>query len=204
LNRRDGGPVHHPTGSLHHHHHHHHQQSDSDMNAGVNDSEDDDDDSRGYPMPYDQVDYVNGTKVIVSGAGVKAINGIYTRSGSFDGVAKYQKNGIWKDKEETFSLFRCKLSDQSKRWYISIVPKNIQPGTNKDLDFYSAQGRNEFSEYPPEKWMTAMGEGIDPPPTLTWKRDVVPDVDEDPSDNGGRLVTGEGDDVIDDEAMGYL
>ena len=52
-------------------------------------------------------------------------------------VAKYCKIGMWNNENINFSLFRCKLSDETRRWYISIVPKNIQPGTNKDVDFYS-------------------------------------------------------------------
>lgn len=190
LSGRDGGSV--ISGSLRCHNH-----SDSDMNAGMNDSDDEDDDSR-YGLPYEHDNYINEGRVVVSGAGVKAVNGIYLRNGSFDNVAKYHKAGVWKDREEVFSLFRCRLSDQTRRWYISIVPKNIAPGTNKDVDFYSAPALNDHCEYPPENtWTTSKGEGLDPSPTLTWKSEVIPDTEEEPSENGRMLTV---DDGIEDEA----
>ena len=195
LSRRDGSPVHIPSGTLNH--------SDSHANAAINDSEDEDDDSR-----YDTTDGYSGGKVIVTGAGVKAVNGTYRNKGSFDNVSKYIKSGNWKDREEVFSLFRCRLSDNTKRWYISIVPKNIQPGTNKDVDFYLATATGHPNELPPEKkWTTAKDNGVDPSPTVTWKTEPVPaDADEDQIDSSGRISTVV-DDVIEDDsndAMGYL
>jgi len=112
-------------------------------------------------------------QMIVSNAGINVVNGIYNYNGSFDGVAKYSKIGIWNDVRETFSLFRCRLTDHTKRWYVSIVPDKMLPGTNKDLDFYMANATNDLEELPPDSstnWMTEMrypmGCGIDPPPTV--------------------------------------
>ena len=191
LGGRDGGPLHPSVRRP--------NLSDSDMNAEMNDSDEEDDDSR-YGLPYEHDNYMNEGRVIVSGAGIAAVNGMYTRNGSFDNVAKYYKTGVWKDREEVFSLFRCRLSDQTRRWYISIVPSNIQPGTNKDIDFYSAPALNDHCEYPPEKtWTTSKSEGMDPPPVLTWKKTdvVLPDVEEDPCENERMLAVE--DDVIEDE-----
>jgi len=181
----------------------HQNQSDSDANIGGNDS-DDDDDSRFETGES----YSTTGKIAVSGAGLDAINGIYNYSGVFDNVARYSKIGIWQDHEETFSLFRCRLSDHTKRWYISIVPKNIQPGTNKDTDFYLAAATGDQSELPDNhNWVTAKENGIDPPPTVTFKCDPISDSGEDPIDQGGRL-SGEDhhntETVEDDEHMCYL
>jgi len=192
MGHRDG--VHPPSAPLNHHQHH----SDSDMNGS------EDDDSR-----FDQDSSLDGGRIIVEGAGVAAVNGVYTRDGSLDKAGKYRNTGVWKNREVVFSLFRCKLSDGTRRWYISIVPKNIQPGTNKDIDFYSAPTENELSDdAPPEnRWTTAKGEGVDPPPLVYWKPDPAPEVEEQ-VEGGGRFVDGEN--AMDDEgddgqnALGYL
>eukprot|EP00555_Chaetoceros_dichaeta_P011217 CAMPEP_0198254256 /NCGR_PEP_ID=MMETSP1447-20131203/4584_1 /TAXON_ID=420782 /ORGANISM="Chaetoceros dichaeta, Strain CCMP1751" /LENGTH=173 /DNA_ID=CAMNT_0043940231 /DNA_START=678 /DNA_END=1199 /DNA_ORIENTATION=+ len=105
--------------------------------------------------------------IIVSGAGLITVNGVYNYDGIFDTAAKYSKRGMWKNREVTFSLFRCLLSDNTKRWYISIVPSDIQPGTNKDTDFYLATSTGDQSELPDSvMWMTAK-EGKEPAPTAT-------------------------------------
>jgi hypothetical protein len=78
------------------------------------------------------------TKVIVQGAGLDVINGVYVRDGIVDGAGRYVKKAIWNGVEDTFSLFRCNVSNNTQHWFISIVPVGAQPGTNADTDFYSA------------------------------------------------------------------
>merc|ERR1712008_367456 len=95
--------------------------------------------------------------------------------------------GIWNSHDETFSLFRCRLSDNTRRWYISIVPKNIQPGTNKDSDFYYGAATGDQSELPDTvMWVTAKENGKDPAPNVTYKCDPISDSGEDPIDQGDR------------------
>jgi len=181
----------------------HHNQSDSDANIGGNDSDDEDEESR-----YEAGDSYSSGKIIVSGAGLVTVNGVYNYNGAFDTVARYSKSGIWKNREETFSLFRCRLSDNTKRWYISIVPKNIQPGTNKDTDFYLATATGDQSELPDSvTWMTAK-EGTEPAPAVTYKCDPISDSGEDPIDQTEQ-ISGEdhqhtADTVEDDENMCYM
>lgn len=79
------------------------------------DDYDDDDDSR-----FEQ----SVNEVHVQGCGIRDINGLYKRCGHCDEVPKYSKTGLWEGREEDFMLFRCKLSDNTRRWYISIVPGN--------------------------------------------------------------------------------
>jgi len=198
-NRGDSGVVQLAPGGLGHH-----NQSDSDANIGGNDSDDEDEDSR-----YEAGDSYSNGKIIVSGAGLTSVNGIYNYSGVFDTVAKYSKTGIWNGCDETFSLFRCRLSDHTRRWYISIVPKNIQPGTNKDTDFYLATATGDQSELPDTvMWMTAKENGIDPAPTVTYKCDPISDSGEDPIDQSDRRSREDHQNVVetveDDENMCYL
>jgi hypothetical protein len=53
----------------------------------------------------------------------------------------------------------------------------VQPGTNADIDFYSAPVSTHSDDYPPEQGWTKASEGIDPPPMVLIRDD---DVIEDP------------------------
>ena len=70
-----------------------------------------------------------------------------------------------------FSLFQCNVSNNTKHWYISIVPRNSQPGTSTDIDFYSAPVLDSCTEYPPTGTWTKSNEGKEPPPKLVYKND---------------------------------
>eukprot|EP00594_Rhizosolenia_setigera_P017554 CAMPEP_0178974318 /NCGR_PEP_ID=MMETSP0789-20121207/22383_1 /TAXON_ID=3005 /ORGANISM="Rhizosolenia setigera, Strain CCMP 1694" /LENGTH=2735 /DNA_ID=CAMNT_0020662625 /DNA_START=1162 /DNA_END=9369 /DNA_ORIENTATION=- len=159
--RRDGA-VHPPSGPMNHYH------PESEIGPVLNESESED--SR-----LDQV--------LVRHAGEQSANGIYAWSESFDNVGKYCHDGHWNGQTNTFSLFRCKLSDNTRRWYISIVPPNHLPGTTKDTDFYFAPATGEKNEVPPlSGWVTAKGQGVAPPPECSWR--VEPNDDD---ENGERM-----------------
>jgi len=162
--RRDGGVAQHS--------HMPPNNSDSDVNATMNfsddDALDDDDDSR-YEGGKNAVDFI-----FVAGSGIPEINGEYCRSGSCDNVSKYKKSGKWDGKDEEFILFRCKLSDGTRRWYISIVPGNHHPGTTNDVDFYVSP-TDGISNMPPKIGWKATGEGSEPAPTVSLSSDDGPD-----------------------------
>lgn len=160
-NRRDG--------VINHSHNTYENHSDSDLNGDLNASdEEEDDDSR-----FDTYPQSNGGTLHVQGAGSVEVNGIYTCAGKFDSVDLYTKSGIWQGDEVTFTLFRCRLSDNTKRWYISIIPANNTPGTSKDIDFYMTNAHGGMTEIPHGyTWMTAKGHGLDPPPSVEWKQDI--------------------------------
>mmetsp|Transcript_6257 Transcript_6257/g.14120 ORF Transcript_6257/g.14120 Transcript_6257/m.14120 type:complete len:223 (-) Transcript_6257:79-747(-) len=128
--------------------------------------DDDDDDSR----MYDDHKF-RDEKIVVANAGLPVINGVYHREGTFEHAGKYVKSGVWKGVNEEFSLFRCNVSNNTKHWYISIVPAGVQPGTNTDIDFYSAPVGGENPDYPPVSGWTKANEGVNPPPVVTVKED---------------------------------
>jgi hypothetical protein len=131
---------------------------------GIHDSEDDDDDDDS--RMYDEVQRYRDEKVIVQGAGADVINGVYVKDGIHEGAGLYVKKGIWKGSEETFTLFRCHVGNNTQLWYISIAPVGAQPGTNADIDFYSAPVSTQFADYPPEQGWTKASEGTTPPPVV--------------------------------------
>jgi ubiquitin carboxyl-terminal hydrolase 9/24 len=186
LNRRDRGPIHHAPGALYEH------NSDSDLNGELNDSDESDD--------YGGNEFKPGV-VIVRDAGLAEINGAYTSNKKFDGVPRFSKTGVWKGQQQEFTLFRCMLSDQTRRWYISIIPPNHKPGTNKDIDFYLCPAAGTNNEVPHGcVWQTTKEIGVDPPPIVEWKSQLS-NISDDTGDNliDHRVTSNdEYDDIADD------
>ena len=76
------------------------------------------------------------SKVFVEGAGLGEVNGTYLQTGSHEGTPMFRKEGVWRDKEETFCIFLCTYSNGNKSWCLSVVPKGKEPGKTSDIDFY--------------------------------------------------------------------
>ena len=53
-------------------------------------------------------------EMIVEGCGIDAMNGLYKRQGSNDDVPKYVRPGRYNGNDEEFTLFRCKLMDDTR------------------------------------------------------------------------------------------
>ncbi len=156
--------------------------SDSDLNGIHESDEEDDDDSRFEAM--EGYNSMPSGVLQVQGASVASVNGIYTRTGSWDQVDLYTKQGIHEERNIIFSLFRCRLSDNSKRWYISIIPRNNNPGTSKDIDFYMTNATGAVREVPHNYvWSSARPpDAGDTPPTVVWKQEIgLSDDEEDPA-----------------------
>jgi ubiquitin carboxyl-terminal hydrolase 9/24 len=157
----------------------HHTHSDSDM-AGMNDSEDDDEDSQ-----FDAVNTFGNTEndgpfqIVVEGAGNPAVNGVYNQDGYFERACRYVKEGTWNKKTRKFYILQCHVSNNTKHWYISIVPNGGSAGTSSDIDFYTAPLSDEEGHIPPGKEWTISTEGRNPPPTLLFRPKNV-DVTESP------------------------
>jgi len=124
---------------------------------------------------YEDAPRPSNEKIIVSKAGLAEINGVYVRDGSFEKAGKYVKRAKWKGNDEVFSLFRCNVSNNTKHWYISIVPAGVQPGTNTDIDFYSAPVNHNNPDYPPTHGWTKAQEGEHPPPVVHVREDETDD-----------------------------
>jgi len=112
----------------------------------------------------------------VEGAGTPQVNGFYKQSGNFDGAPMYRKSATYQGEKIKFTLFRCSLTDRSRRWYISIVPDDIDPGTTRDRDFYCAVGSIDEMTPPRDFSMTAsIGGGALPPPKVSVKSQMLGD-----------------------------
>ena len=145
--------------------HHHPSDSEGVLPGMHDDSEDEDDD-------FDMDTYHDDrgpNRVIVEGAGNPAVNGVYAKDGYFERVGKFSRPGEYDGKPALFSLFQCNVSNNTKHWYISVVPSSGQPGTSADLDFYSAPVTENCRALPPQGGWTKANEGRDPSPTLVFK-----------------------------------
>ena len=67
------------------------------------------------------------TTVIVSGCSIPAANGVYKQCGFCDDVPKYIKNAKKNGPHVAFMIYRCKVGEESRTWYISIVAPNSKP-----------------------------------------------------------------------------
>ena len=108
-------------------------------------------------------------EITVSGAGSLEVNGIYTLTAEIcDGLPVYRIQGTWRGRNCSFCLYRCRLSNGDKKWFISYVPQGVKPGTTKDVDYYVADQAAHF-DFPPEHgWFVdpRCAEGVNPPPTV--------------------------------------
>ncbi|GMH86528.1 hypothetical protein TrVE_jg4673 [Triparma verrucosa] len=132
------------------------------------------------------------------GAGVEACNGRYGHSGTFDRVGKWTKEAVVNGATVTMCVYRCKLDDDSRRWFVSVIPKGQKPGTNRDVDYY---GNSSLGEgfYPPTHGWTAVtdtnGAGMSPGPIISFGGidvDVVGGLGDSDSDAGMPDLLGEG------------
>jgi hypothetical protein len=67
-----------------------------------------------------------GGSVIVTGAGVPEVNGIYCEDGKCDGVMQYTKEGKWEGESGKYMLYRAKGNPSKKRhWFMDWEEVNL-------------------------------------------------------------------------------
>jgi ubiquitin carboxyl-terminal hydrolase 9/24 len=147
------------------------RNTNSDSELGMQDSEEDEEDSH-----FDTVDggttvHDGPTHIIVDGAGNPAVNGTYIQDGAFEQAIRYVRDGIWRTLRYRFFIFLCNVSNNTKHWYISIVPDGVNPGTSSDIDFYTAPITEASLSVPPTTGWAKAGEGKDPAPRLIHRDD---------------------------------
>ena len=145
----------------------HHQRGcdhrDLNADSSGSDTDEDDDPRLGGDSIMDGPDDEFAT---ITGAGLAETNGLYQRTKEIcDGLPVYRMQGTWRGRACSYCLFRCRLSNGEKKWFISYVPQGVKPGTTKDVDFYSADPVAHY-DFPPEHGWTSCSEGVDPSPTL--------------------------------------
>lgn len=165
--------------------HHHHSDTDDNIQH-MHESEEDDDDGS-----YDEMEMQDApNSIVVENAGNPAICGVYQKHGSWERAYKYSKQGEYDGRVVQFSIFQCNVSNNTKHWYISVVPTHGNPGTSSDIDFYSAPVTEQCRYLPPQGGWTKSNEGKDPPPLLVFRSDGVQpsSVEYNRSNHGGNIA----------------
>jgi hypothetical protein len=110
-------------------------------------------------------------EIVVSGAGIQEVNGVYRRDGCFQGACRYVMEGHWNGARHQFYIYCCNVSNNARYWYISIPPGRGRLGTSLDIDFYFVAVEDWCRVVPPRLgWQKANSDfllGRDPSvPTL--------------------------------------
>jgi hypothetical protein len=105
-------------------------------------------------------------RVVVTGAGPHAVNGIYRRDCDLQEperachyVMEVPENGP----PSRFSIFR-----RRDHWYLSSVPVGVRPGTPGDFDFYIAPAPGRNRTVPPREGWSAADGAAEGAPTLAF------------------------------------
>jgi hypothetical protein len=113
-----------------------------------------------------EVPHESPPRILVQNAGNQEVNGIYARDGLFQGVSMYARRGTYNGEPCLYSMFQCLVGSKTKRWFVSVIPPNGRPGTNKDIDFFSALVTDDCLLIPPKDGWRKSSDGDDPPPNL--------------------------------------
>jgi len=98
--------------------------------------------------------------VIVTGAGVESVNGVYTRTGLHDGCPMFTRSGTYKGDKVLFRIF--KYDDQ---FFISGGEEDWSIESNEDIDFYATISSEE-EQLPPDNGWYRSSHGELPFPTF--------------------------------------
>jgi len=112
------------------------------------------------------------TKVVVSGAGCTAVNGVYVRRDSAEDPAPMflKEDGEWEDEDVVFTMHNCKMISTKWTWFISIADEE-QPGTDRDVDFYSSPPSPTMLQSPPVSHWKVKQHGQSPAPSFKFMYD---------------------------------
>jgi ubiquitin carboxyl-terminal hydrolase 9/24 len=183
------------------------RNTNSDSELGMQDSEEDEEDSHFDNGDVGAPIHDGPTQIIVDGAGNPAVNGAYIQHGVFENALRYVRDGIWNNSRQHFNIFLCNVSNNTRHWYISIVPHGISPGTSSDIDFYTAPVTADSVVVPPKVGWAKAGEGKDPAPRLIHRDHPSDPIISTHQPQHQQLVVGNGaivEDDGDEEAQSYL
>lgn len=127
--------------------------------------------------------------IIVTDAGVPEVDGQYQFVRMHNNAGMFEKPPVlYRSKIVTFTMYRCRLVNKNHAWYISYTVDGSLPGTQNDVDFYTApalhqEGCPETNDLLPPltSWSVCAGGGNAPSPNITIIDGDIRDVDSDRS-----------------------
>jgi hypothetical protein len=108
------------------------------------------------------------SRIILKGAGISEVNGVYHYVGDFHGRPMFSKEGIFEGESCIFAVY-CFTVGKISAWQISCYPPGHRPCSDGELDLYNSKSSNSRGSMPPRKgWdLDPYGEG--PCPRLIYK-----------------------------------
>lgn len=94
--------------------------------------------------------------IVVTGAGLDCLNGRYVCVEEFHGAPLYKMNGSYQSNNVVFAVYRYRAAGCFK-WYISIIPDHLGPGTTSDIDLYSCAVVSPEEKPPKNGWIGVPG-----------------------------------------------
>jgi len=112
--------------------------------------------------------------IVVSGAAVPAVNGVYTRMDTFRrGAPRYTMHGEWEGEATRFDIFMSTENETYQlKWYIAIFNADASPSKEAaNAWFYAAKPSENILMLPPQGgWVIVRdGPGRRPGPTLEYR-----------------------------------
>ena len=72
------------------------------------------------------------------------VNGVYAFAALKTGAGYYRRQVEVGGHEVAFTLYKCSVNNGGSQWFISTTPDGLEPGTNKDTDFYYGLSKQDF------------------------------------------------------------
>ena len=111
------------------------------------------------------------TYVVVEGAGSPEVDGQYNFREIFKGAAWYERDALPQSHGYQYSIYKCPVEPNTQNWFLSKTLIDKKPGTDADIDYYSAAPFDEAVGYPePGLLWETCGDancGVEPCPTIS-------------------------------------
>jgi hypothetical protein len=109
--------------------------------------------------------------VVVEGAGSPEVDGHYNFREIFKGAAWYEREPLPQSRGYQYSIYKCPVEPNTQNRFLSKTPIDKKPGTEADVDYYSAAPFDEALGYPdPSLLWETCGDanfGVEPCPTIS-------------------------------------
>ena len=110
---------------------------------------------------------VSHTTVEVSKGIRPEVNGIYNFVAFKQNAGYYSRLGSYDGNPALFTLYKCTVNNGGYQWFISVTPEGLEPGTNRDVDFYFSHAKSEFyGNHLPPKTFGPLNPQVDKQPGL--------------------------------------
>lgn len=109
---------------------------------------------------------LQNTTIVVNGGGAWEVDGTYTFLKVLNGAGVFRKTTKYDDELVEVLIYRCRMQNNTWRWFMSIAPDDRDPGTESDTDFYWSVGNNEGDGLPPTIRWTAIDHKFSPVPSV--------------------------------------